>query len=103
MIAVDSPCGIKLGFTSDKFERFSYLWKSGNCIYVSMIQVLNEKRGDFKTLVDNILSAGFTIKIPTPLGRMEYIVRKNGYTKTYEMSDEGCVETWVLNSPRRLS
>lgn len=97
IIKIDTEDGKVLGLTSDKFEAFSYLWKDGNKIFISMIQSVKEKRGDFKALVSKILSLNFTVLIPTPLGRMEYIVRKNGYIKTSHQTDIGPCEVWEFN------
>ena len=68
-----------LGFTEDKFTMDSYLWKDKDCIYISFIASVSPGKGDFRRLVAKIHSLGLTVKIPTPLSRMDEICRKNGY------------------------
>jgi len=94
MIEINTDRGKKFGFTSEKFKRMSYLWKKGKYITISMIA--SNGRGNFKSLVDKILSDGYGVKIPTPLGRMQHIVRKNGYKHTFEHDEVGSHEVWVL-------
>ena len=82
--------GDMLGFTSDKFSQESYLWIKDGCVYISFIHSL--KRGCFRSLVERILSLGYVVRIPTPIGRMHDIVMKNGYERKY---DPACsVEYW---------
>jgi len=61
MIAPDSKNGLLFGFTSDRFETFSYLWKTGNCIWISMIKSTKENQGYFRKLVDISASTGWGI------------------------------------------
>ena len=92
IIELDSDSGRELGFTSERFG--GYLWKTGNYITVSLI--MSNKRGNFRELVECIQHRGYGVIIPTPLGRMEEIVRKNGYVQRWEDSDFGPVELWAL-------
>jgi hypothetical protein len=96
IIELDSEVGRMLGFTSDRFSSGSYLWKRDEVIAISFIESLN--RGNFRELVQRILSLHFSVHIPTPLGRMQEIVRKNGYRQTFLFAAEvrECVEVWVL-------
>ena len=77
-----------LGFTEDKFTMDSYLWKDKDCIYISFIASVSPGKGDFRRLVAKIHSLGLTVKIPTPLSRMDEICRKNGYQPSQEDSNE---------------
>ena len=70
MIRLDSPGARRLGFTSDRFA--GWLWREGDTIIVSMI--LSYKRGNFRRLVERILSMGLAVEVPTPLGRMRSAV-----------------------------
>jgi len=94
-ILPDSETGRVLGFTSDKFS--GYLWKHGKYVYISFIISKQPSKGHFKQLVDRILELGYGVKIPTPLGIMESIVRKWGFRKTWEYVEEVDeeVEVWV--------
>jgi len=94
MIALDSENGKGLGFTSDSFESGSYLWKDGDDIVVSFIW--SKAKGNFKKLVDAIKGKSMTVVIPTPLGRMQDIVIKNGYTHKTIDSEMGLCEVWIL-------
>ena len=93
IIEIDSDAGKEIGFTSDRF--YGYLWKTDDSIVISFIE--SHKRGNFRQLVEKILDLGLRVDIPTPLGRMEDIVNKNGY-KFKLVDDEimGMVEVWSL-------
>jgi len=83
------------GFTSDLFS--GWLWKKNESIYISMIESLEPGKGNFKRLIGTILTLGFTVKIPTPLGKMKMFVLKNKYKHTIENSKlMGPVDVWVL-------
>lgn len=95
IINLDTDRAKVLGFTSDKYE--GYLWKQGDAVMVSFI--VSKHRGNFRELVQRIHALGLTVKVPTPLGRMQEIVLKNGYQHTQEPFDEEpgeMVDVWVL-------
>ena len=96
IIELDTDRAALFGFTSDRFD--GYLWKEGDYIIVSFIVSL--ERGNFKQLVQAIQDNGYGVKIPTPMGRMQSIVRKAGYRQT-EVVDavSGLVEIWTLDPP----
>jgi hypothetical protein len=90
MIAIDSARGKELGFTSDRFTTDSYLWEFPERIMVSLIT--SKAKGNFKALVAAIHAQGKAVAVPTPLGRMQRIVEKNGYVHTLEpVEDAGVV------------
>lgn len=97
IIELDSEAGKEIGFLSSKFG--GYLWKQDGAIIVSFI--VSKSKGNFRRLVERIRSLGFAVKVPTPLGRMQDIVLKNGYRHTIEhdknMGEN--VEVWVLEPP----
>ena len=70
LIKLGSAFGNQLGFTSDRFEPGSYLWKQGGDIMVSFIASRRPGHGAFRGLVERIHAMGLTVKVPTPLGRM---------------------------------
>ncbi len=82
IIDVDSREGKKLGFTSDKFN--GWLWKTDNSIYISFIQSINQNKGNFSELLNNIESKGYVIKVPNPLKKMKQILIKKGFQLTRE-------------------
>ena len=93
MITTDSDFGQQIGFTSDKF--FGYLWKQGARIIISLIESRVEGRGDLSRLFDAIEAAGYRVAVPTPLGRMEGILRHKGFAPHLESGPEmGVVEIW---------
>lgn len=94
IIHLDSERAKVLGFTSDKYD--GYLWKQGDAVMISFI--VSHQRGNFRELVRRIHALGLTVKVPTPLGRMQEILLKNGYEHTNEYDEnmgEG-VDVWVL-------
>lgn len=96
IIRIDSEPAIALGFTSDRFHLGSYLWKLNNTIIISFIA--SNARGNFRQLVNTILHHGYAIEIPTPLGRMEQIVAKNGYRHEQRFCDQlgELIDVWRL-------
>jgi len=98
IIGPDSVLGKWLGFTSDKFD--GYLWKQGRRIYISFIISKIENKGNFSKLVKEIISHGFDVAIPPPMGKMELIVRKWKFKKIYEFFPEAnCdCEVWVMKN-----
>ena len=95
IIELDSSAAEVFGFTSDHFAPGSYLFYKNKAIYVSFIE--SKKRGNFRTLVRAILEHGFTIKVPTAMGRMKRIVTRAGYRKTFEYMGDCFIEVWVLD------
>ena len=95
-IDLDTERAKDFGFTSDRFE--GYLWERDGCVMISFVVSL--RRGNFRDLCERILSHGLTVKIPTPLGRMQAIVRNAGYreTREYDRHSGDYVEVWVKES-----
>lgn len=94
IIELNSKIGKQLEFTADKYSGF--LWKRDKYIYISVIECNHKRQGDLNRLFDNILKAGYGIKVPSPLGLMELILQKKGFIKTYEsVIDSGDCEVWV--------
>jgi len=98
IIELDSELGKRLGFTSDKFD--GYLWKIGNYIYISFIESKNKGKGNFSRFLQEIIKAGFGIKVPTPMGRMPLILAHKGFKPTTEFFPEvgEDVDVWVLEA-----
>ena len=103
IVQLDDDNAKRIGFTSDKYD--GYLWKLGDSVMVSLI--VSKQRGNFRELVRRIHALGLTVKVPTPLGRMQEILLKNGYQHTVEMDENigESVDVWVLpsNDPDQLS
>lgn len=98
IIELDSERGLSLRFTSDRYGHGSYLWKKDGAIFVSFIESL--RKGNFQELAQAILASGLIVAIPTPIGRMEEIVRNAGYTQTFPFCEEvgESIEVWVLSA-----
>ena len=96
MIQLDSEFGAWIGFVSTRFD--GYLWKTGNSIYLSVIESIEPNKGHFKQLLQTIREKGFTIKIPTPLELMGHIIIKWGFKPSQELFKEieSYGEVWVL-------
>lgn len=88
--------GAPFGFSEDVFEGDSYLWKVGDVIYISLIMVKRDKRGggEFKGLVKRILEEGFEVRVPTPIGLMQTILIKWGFSQSHERGEFGLYEVW---------
>jgi hypothetical protein len=93
-IVLDSPEAVGLEFTSDKFE--GCLLRRGKTVYIWLIRSKNPGRGHFSRLMQNVLDAGYSLKIPTPLARMTEIVRRKGFARMKEYGpDLEELEVWV--------
>lgn len=90
IIKLDSIEGNKLGFTSDKFSKASYLWHDNGEIIISSIITKGDKEhtGYFKELMLKLFETGLDIFIPTPSNRMCEIGRKQGWIM---YNYDGCV------------
>ena len=98
IIDIDTDRGKEFGFTSDKFvPGISYLWKTGNRIIISSIESTQESKGYFTELVNNIIGKSYQVAVPTPLKKMDYIMRKWGWKQTFEYDKqmEAEVEIWI--------
>jgi hypothetical protein len=96
IIRVDTKRGKVFGFTSDKFEGDSYLWKGGEFMWVSFIVSRTKGRGYFSSLVKQIKAQGFKVAVPTPLGQMPSILQHLGFRPTlYDSKEFGAMEVWV--------
>lgn len=76
----------KYGWIKSNFR--GYLSIDGEDIYVSSIWSKQMEKGNYSRLVKNLHKAGFTIKVPSPLPRMEAICQHLGFTKTTEFFKE---------------
>lgn len=94
MITLDSDIGKELGFTSDKFEKDSYLWRVGNKIVISLIFSIEENKGYLTQLFQGIEDAGYRISVPTPLPKMEAYLMKRGFEMHIENGSFGDYEVW---------
>ncbi len=90
----DSPEAIMLGYSSSMFE--GHLWRVGGAIYIWKIRSKEPGKGHLSALVQKILDSGYTVKVPTPVGRMAEIVRHMGFTRTVEYDPElQPYEVWI--------
>lgn len=90
IVKINSDFAKKIDFTSKYFTNDSYLWLDDKTIYISLIMSKKPNKGYFSKLLNNIWKLGYKIKIPSPLGLMQFIVIKKGFKQSYE---NGC-EIW---------
>jgi len=69
-IDVDTPFAESIGFTSDKFKEWSYLWYEDGILWISLVGTVRPGNGDFRAMMEKIEGAGFTFRIPSPMGQM---------------------------------
>jgi len=81
IIKLDSERAKIFNFTSDKYTSYSYLWKQENKIIISFIETIQKGNGDLSRLFNNIKEQGYIISVPTPLGKMNDILKKKGFEK----------------------
>ena len=80
IIELDSPEATQFGFTSDKFH--GYLAKPDNrdnVIIISLVVSLDPGKGNFSKLIKTILDQGYIVWVPTPLGKMEEILKRKKF------------------------
>lgn len=82
IIEIGSDLANELGFTADKFA--GYLWLDGDRVYISFIVSLNQNMGNLSALFNRIEEMGYRVAVPTPLGKMELILRRKGFVRHYE-------------------
>jgi len=83
------------GFNKKRFLDLSWLWKTDNTIFISTVEVTEKRKGYFKDLIQAIEGDGFKVSVPTPLGLMEGILGKWGFTPKLEDDKQlGPVEIW---------
>jgi len=94
LIVPDSPEAVELGFSSVKF--CGDLRLVNGTIYMWRILSKEPGKGRLSGLIQRMLDCGYTVKIPTPIGRMAEIVRRKGFTRTVEYDPElEPYEVWV--------
>lgn len=81
-ILLDSSLGKEFGFTSDKFEKMSYLFGRGDTIIIPFICSKEQDKGYFKSLVKSIVDSGYNICVTTPSVQMEEILVRWGWQKS---------------------
>jgi hypothetical protein len=94
IIQVDTDRGKQIGFTSDKFEPDSYLWKDGERILISIIFSKEEGKGNLSALFAAIEDLGLRVAVPTPFAHMQAILEHKGFVSHMEDSELGACEVW---------
>ena len=97
-----SERGDLLGYSADVFA--GWLWKRDGAVIISFIHVLQPGQGHFKAIVSRILESGCAVQIPTPMGLMELIVRKWGFTQAHVFDETygEHVEVWTKQPPQSV-
>jgi hypothetical protein len=94
MILPDSEIGKQLSFVSSRFK--GWLWKKDEFITVSFIESVQEGKGHFSELLNNIWDKGYKVRVPTPFAKMLMILKKKGFTEKqyFDEDADGYVEVW---------
>ena len=85
ILELDTPFAKQIGFTSDLFG--GYLWKDENIITISIISSKEPNKGHFQRFLDNLISKGYSIKVPTSSQIMAYICSKRGFKYKREICE----------------
>ncbi len=85
----------EIGFTKEEF--FGYLWKTGEMIVISFIESRQPNKGNFSRLLKAIWDRNFAIGVPTPLGKMQAILKKKNF-QPYRYED--CI-MWIKEPEKR--
>jgi hypothetical protein len=98
-ILVDSEIGKQIGFTSDIFNKQSFLFFHNNELWLSVIVIHPEQRGkgNFSKFLENCQKHYPVIVVPTPLFSMEEIVKKKGFIPTQIYCEEAQedIDVWL--------
>jgi hypothetical protein len=88
----------KFGWTKSKFKGYISIDDCGNTIWISAVMSKQPGKGNYSRLIKNLRKAGFTIKVPSPMPRMEEICKHMGFTKTVEHFPEAGedIDVWVM-------
>lgn len=102
IIELDSELGEKLGFTSAKFSKGSYLWLDKKRILISFIASRKRRKGYLRSLFENIEASGYLIAVPSPLLLMETILEHWGFEMCteYDHVIDEYVEVWMKPDKR---
>jgi hypothetical protein len=94
MILPDSEIGKQFSFVSSRFK--GWLWKKDEFITVSFIESVQEGKGHFSELLNNIWAKGYKIRVPTPFARMLMILKKKGFVEKAILDEDtgDYVEVW---------
>jgi len=94
LIVPDSPEGSGLGYCSAWFE--GHIRRVNRTIYIWKIFSKDPGKGHLSALIQRMLDRGYTVKVPTPIGKMTGIVRHKGFSRTVEFNPElEPYEVWV--------
>lgn len=85
------------GFTRDRFELMSYLWRNGGEVVWSFIATREHGRGFLSALRRAIEADGLSVAVPTPFPHMQAILTRWGFAPGMEEDPHmGEVEVWRL-------
>ncbi len=87
IINIDTDRAKTFNFSSNDFEKVTYLWKVDDTIMISFIISKRSGEGNFGKLLKNITDKGYFIAVPTPSNKMIAILEKKGFKWAM---DEGC-------------
>jgi hypothetical protein len=93
-LVLDSPEAVKLGFSSARFSGCLMCKDRSICVW--RIYSKEPGKGYLSSMFKKMLDSGYTLQVPTPVGRMAEIVLHMGFTRTmaYDPQLEP-YEVWV--------
>lgn len=82
IVNLGDPFAEEIGFTRDRFD--GYLWRIGQAVYISLVVSKQPGQGHLSALFEALWEKGYTVRVPTPLPRMEAILRAEGFEEKRE-------------------
>lgn len=86
IVNLEDPFADEVGFTRDRFD--GYLWRIGQVVYISLVVSKQPGEGHLSALFEALSSRGYTVRVPTPLAKMEAILRGKGFEEKREWWEE---------------
>lgn len=98
VILPGSELGNKVGFTKENFSGYLCLGDEG-VIYISLLESLNEGKGNTRRLIKNLKSNYKKVVATTVISEiLEHILITEGFKKTMESIEGAILESYVYES-----
>ncbi len=98
-LVLDSGEAMELGFSSARFS--GSLRRKNGIIYIWQISSKEPGKGYLSNLLKEMLNSGYTVQVPTPIGKMPEILAHKGFTRIFAYNPElEPYEVWVKEPDR---
>jgi len=87
------------GFTLDRFEALSYLWRSGDEVVWSFVATTMHGKGYLSALRKGIEADGLRVAVPTPFPRMVEILERWGFEPSLERDEQMQCDVVIWRKP----